>query len=483
MEHAVRRAKIVATLGPATDGHERDLVAAGLDVARLNFSHGTSEEHARRCAAVRTAAEELGRAVAVLQDLQGPRIRIGRLVGGGPVLLVAGQELAITTRAIVGDARRVSCTYPALSADVRPGDRLLLDDGRIRLVVRAVDGDEVRTVVEEGGPLGEHKGINAPGVALSAPALTAKDRADLRVGLLELDVDYVALSFVRAAADVVAARELVRGLGRETPLIAKLERGEAIADLEAILGAAEGVMVARGDLGVELGPAYVPPLQRRIIRAANRRGIPVITATQMLESMAEEEAPTRAEASDVANAVWDGSDAVMLSGETAVGRHPPLVVRTMDRIVREAEAAELPPRVAGDAPDLGAREMSASAAVTACARVLAGGVGATAIVSFTRTGRTAALLARERADAPLYAFSPDARVLRRLTLRWGVTPVHLPVEPGLGMGAAGAVMEAHLLRRRELAPGQTIVVVGASPDAEGTGPNVVAYRIVRQRDP
>jgi pyruvate kinase len=480
----VRRAKIVVTLGPATDGRERDLIAAGLDVARLNFSHGTIEEHARRCAAIRAAAADVGRPVAVLQDLQGPKLRIGRLAAGGPVRLVAGQELTITARDVVGDAARVSCPHPALPAALRPGDRLLLDDGRIRLTVRAVEGDDVRTRVDEGGLLAERKGLIAPGVAVAAPVLTAKDHADLRFGLAELAVDYVALSFVRSAADVAQARETIWHLRRDTPLIAKLERGEAIADVEAIMRVADGVMVARGDLGVELGPEKVPAVQKMVIRRANARGIPVITATQMLESMTEQEVPTRAEASDVANAVWDGSDAVMLSGETAIGRHPPLVVRTMDRIVREAEAAALPGRVAPDEEEhRGEEGHREDAAVAACARVLAEGVHAAAIAGLTRSGRTAALLSRERTGAPIYAFSPDDGVCRRLALWWGVTPIHHPLAQGTEREREKeipiAAMEASLLQRQAVAPGQTMVVVGAYPPREEARPNVVAYRVVR----
>src|SRR5579864_5547938 len=339
----VRRAKIVATLGPATDGHEAELVEAGLDVARLNFSHGKSAEHARRCTAVREAARTRGRSVAVMQDLQGPKIRVGALVGGGPVQLEEGQQLVISTHDVVGTAERVGCTYQHLAQDVRPGDRILLDDGRIRLSVLQSSDGEVTTRVEEGGPLGEHKGINLPGVAVSAPAVTDKDRADMAFGLQELGVDYVALSFVRSADEIRAAHELMRSLGRTAPLVVKLEKGEAIENLDGIIQVADAVMVARGDLGVELAPEQVPMLQKRIIQRANHRGIPVITATQMLESMVTEETPTRAEATDVANAVWDGSDAVMLSAETAAGRHPLLVLKMMDRITRAAESTQALP--------------------------------------------------------------------------------------------------------------------------------------------
>jgi len=281
----VRRAKLVATLGPATDGLELDLVRAGLDVARLNFSHGVAPDHARRCAAIRDAAKATGRSVAVMQDLQGPKIRVGTLERGGPVQLEVGKQVVITTHDVVGTAERICCTYQHLAHDVQAGDRMLLDDGRIRLKVLSTNDGEVTARVEEGGPLGEHKGINLPGVAVSSPAITDKDRVDLAFGLQELGVDYVALSFVRTAEEVRAAQELMRGLGRTAPIVVKLEKGEAIDNLEAILQVADAVMVARGDLGVELAPEQVPMLQKRIIQRANHRGIPVITATQMLESM------------------------------------------------------------------------------------------------------------------------------------------------------------------------------------------------------
>jgi pyruvate kinase len=297
-ERPPRRTKLVATLGPATDGLEHNLVAAGLDVARLNFSHGTAEEHARRCAAVRAASKKLARPVAILQDLQGPKLRVGRLAGGGPVQLVEGQILRITTRAVQGTAELVSCTYPNLPRDVRAGDQMLLDDGLLRLTVTAVEGDTVVTRVDEGGPLGEHKGINLPGVAISAPALTEKDHIDLAFGLRELEVDFVGLSFVRGAAEVHEARALVRSFGHDTPLVVKLEKGEAVDQLLDILDAADVVMVARGDLGVELPAEQVPVIQERVIREANRRGVPAITATEMLNSMISRPRPTRAEASD-----------------------------------------------------------------------------------------------------------------------------------------------------------------------------------------
>jgi pyruvate kinase len=408
-----------------------------------------------------------------MQDLQGPKIRVGRLVGGGPVTLVPGRTLTITTQDILGTDERISSTYAALPADVHPGDRLLLDDGRLRLRVRATADDTVVTEVEVGGPLGEHKGINLPGVAVSAPALTDKDRQDLRFGLEELDVDMVALSFIRTAAEVQEARALVRHLGRDTPLIAKLEKAEAIADLDAIVAVADGVMVARGDLGVELAPEKVPLLQKRIIGRANARGIPVITATQMLESMVQDEAPTRAEASDVANAIWDGSDAVMLSAETAVGHHPLLVLRMMDRIIREAEVDDLRPRLERTHAR---RPQGYADSVTHAACVLADGVRASAIVGFTRSGRTAQLLSGGRPRVPIYAFSPDARVCRGLALWWGVTPVHHPMAGGLEQNIA--VMEAHLLGHCGVQPGHTVVIVGSHPFKKRMHTNFVKYQVL-----
>ncbi len=465
-----RRAKIVATLGPATDGLEHELVAAGLDVARLNFSHGEPRDHARRCQAIREAATAEGRSVAVMQDLQGPRIRVGRLEGGGPVLLERGRTLRITSEDIVGTAERISSTYEALPRDVRPGDRVLMDDGRFRLTVTGVEGHDVLTRVEEGGPLGEHKGINLPGVAITSAALTAKDRDDLRFGLLELDVDYVALSFVRTAADLRDARNIAHQLGCDVPLIAKLEKAEAIEELDAIMNVADGVMVARGDLGVELAPERVPVLQKQIVERANRQGIPVITATQMLESMIVEESPTRAEATDVANAVWDGTDAVMLSGETAIGQHPPLVIRMMDRIVRAAESAQLPSRGARAQAEPAADR---SAAVAHAARVLAHDIGARAILGVTGSGRTAELLSQGAASVPVYAFSADERVCRRLALWWGITPIHRAIASDFEVRIRD--MESYLLACGALHAEDVVVVTGVHPYAPGVRTNFVKY--------
>jgi pyruvate kinase len=466
-----RRAKIVATIGPATDTEEslEALLAAGVDVVRLNFSHGTHDQHARRLGMVRTIAERLNRPIAVMLDLQGPKIRTGTLEGGQPVTLKRGQSFAITTDDVQGTAECVSTTYPGLPADCRVGDTVLVDDGRIKLIVTNTDPTTVTFQVVDGGILKEHKGINLPGVAVSAPALSEKDEEDLAFGL-DLGVDLVALSFVRAANDLHQARAFMAQHGRTVPLISKLEKPQAIDHLDAILAASDGVMVARGDLGVELPPEDVPPLQKTIIRKANRRGIPVITATQMLESMIEEAVPTRAEASDVANSIWDGTDAVMLSGETAVGKHPVEAVEMMHRIVVRAEAT-MPREEAEDRGRVGQAQ-----AICRAATGLADDLKVAAIAAFTRTGRTGQLLSTERPRVPIYVFTSEEQVYRRLALWWGVTPIHerFPTDSD-GMIRE---IEGSLLARQALVPGDLAVVVGALPFRPGAHTNFVKLHSV-----
>ena len=466
-----RRAKIVATLGPATDapGMLEWLLLAGVDIVRLNFSHGNQAQHAERIRRIRNAAERLGQPVAILQDLQGPKIRTGSLVGGRAVELHSGTELVITTHPVKGTPERVSTTYPALPRDCRPGDTLLLNDGRIRLTVLESRSDEVRTQVVDGGLLGENKGINLPGVAVSAPAVTEKDKEDLAFGL-EQGVDYVALSFVREAADLHLARAVMEQHGRTVPLIAKLEKPQAITHLDAILAASNGVMVARGDLGVELAPEEVPPLQKTIIRKANRRGIPVITATQMLESMIQEPTPTRAEASDVANSVWDGTDAVMLSAETAAGAFPVEAVEMMHRIIVRAEATTVREEVEDR------HRMSQARAISYAARSLAEDLQVAAIAAFTRTGRTAHLLSQYRPRVPIYAFTQNPTVYRRLALYWGVTPVlgKLPTHSEELIEE----MEKTLLARSAVAGGDLLVMVGGLPFRQGFHTNFVKLHTV-----
>ena len=416
------KTKIVCTLGPASSSAETlsALMASGMDIARLNFSHGTHEEHGAVLKTVRETALRSGSAVSVLQDLQGPKIRIGELAVPS-VELRKGETLVITTDPVPGGPGRVSTTYAALAADVRPGADILLDDGKLRLIVRRVAGHDVECEVAVGGTLTAHKGINLPGVAVSAPSLTAKDVADLEFGLAE-GVDYVALSFVRTGDDVRELRTAIasrRPAGERPLIIAKIEKPQAIANIDEIITAADGVMVARGDLGVELPTEDVPMLQKMIIGRCNSAGKPVIVATQMLESMIESPRPTRAEASDVANAVLDGGDAVMLSGETSVGKYPVDAVRIMDRIIRKVES-EMPRRrtAAETKPKPGVADRPDALGRAAC--LLAEQMRAAAIVTVTNSGQTARVIARYRPDIPIVAVTDSVRTLRSLAVVWGV---------------------------------------------------------------
>ena len=416
-----RRAKIVCTIGPVSRDCLGDLIEAGMDVARLNFSHGTHAEHARVIADLRRLSAQVGRPVAILQDLQGPKIRTG-LHADGPIELVAGQSFVITTEEIPGDARRVSTTYELLVRDVAEGDEILLSDGLLRLVVRGVRGADVECEVIDGGVLRERAGINLPGVELSVPSLTEKDRKDLAFGIAQ-GVDFVALSFVRRAGDIAELQEMLKGAEVTIGTVAKLEKPQALEDLDQILAVSDAVMVVRGDLGVELSPEQVPSAQKRIIRAAIQAGKPVITATQMLESMIEHPRPTRAETSDVANAVLDGTDAVMLFGETAVGQYPVEVVRMMDRIVRQSERDLdfLPEWRLGEDQ----RPLDFSDAIANAAGRVAAETQAAAIVAFTQSGFTAQLISKYRPAHPVFALTPHDRVRSRLCLSWGVYPLRI----------------------------------------------------------
>jgi pyruvate kinase len=459
----MRRAKIVATVGPACSDASvlERLLAEGVDVARLNFSHGSHEQHAQVLDRIRAASRHLGRAVGVLQDLQGPKIRTGPLEAGrAGVRLAPGAEISITTEGeVVGNERLISTTYPHLARDVRAGDRLFVDDGLIELRVLATDGVRARAEVVEGGVLGEHKGINLPGVALRAEALSAKDREDLAFGISH-GVDFVALSFVRSAEDVAACRAEMERVGRVVPVVAKIEKPEAIERLDAIVAAADGVMIARGDLGVEILPERVPLLQKEICRKANAAAKPVIIATQMLNSMIDHPRPTRAEASDVANAVWDGADAVMLSGETASGKYPLAAVQMMDRIVREAESAVPPREVRIDA--FGPAEAAPGSAVIAAAACDAAAVsGSVAICCFTLRGATARLLARYRPAVPVVAFSPDQSIRRRLALVWGVVPKVM--EPLKNADLMVEMVAERLLEDGMAKVGDRVILVHGSP--------------------
>jgi pyruvate kinase len=457
----MRRAKIIATLGPVSSDQDtiRKMIDVGMDVARLNFSHGRHEEHADLIDRIRAASHGI-RPVAVVQDLQGPKIRTGPLkVGRAGVRLEAGKELVVTTEGDApGDEELVSTTYRHLAEDVRAGDRLLIDDGLIELRVLSTDGVRARCQVVEGGLLKEHKGINLPGVALRAEALGEKDLRDLAFGLAH-GIDYVALSFVRSPEDVKKCRAAMEGSGRIVPIIAKLEKPEALACLDEVIAAADSVMVARGDLGVEIEPASVPSIQKQILRKANAAGKPVIVATQMLESMIEHPRPTRAEASDVANAIWDGADAVMLSAETASGRHPLLALQMMDRIVREAETH----LALGVRPvDFPWNDDGPFNAVTAGAAVHAAlAARATAIACFTISGTTARLLSQQRPHVPIVAFSPDQAIRRRMAFYWGVEPKIM--EPVRNSDVMCEMVSRQLLADGFAKPGDRIVLVFGSP--------------------
>lgn len=424
----MRRTKIVCTLGPASGTKEKilSLVEAGMNCARLNFSHGDHESHARMATMVRETAREARKPMAILADMQGPKMRIGKFASG-PIELRPGDRFALTTDEVEGTKEIVSVIHDSLAADLKPGDAVALDDGMIRLRIDRVDGETVHTIVEDGGTLSDHKGLNLPGVSITGPALTEKDRRDLPFAVSELGADYIALSFVRSAEDVREAK----ALAGDVPVIAKIERPEAVEALSEILDAADGIMIARGDLGVELGAEKVPLVQKRIIRETNARGKVVITATQMLDSMIRQPRPTRAEAADVANAVMDGTDAVMLSGETAAGRYPKQAVAMMDAIIREVESEYIEDlaREFGELQSVGDEDWPFSNAAARAAAVLTAHLPLKAVVVFTRDGKSAGLLAEHRPKAPILAVTSDVRVARRLALEWGVIPrVEVPPE-------------------------------------------------------
>ena len=461
-EKNMRTVKIVATLGPATNTLEtiQELIRAGVNVVRMNFSHGSYDDHARRIDLVRKIARKLEQPIAILQDLQGPKIRTGRLIEGGPVTLIAGETLRITTDDIEGTANRISTSYLDLPGDVKEDDRILLSDGLIELRVESSSDNEVTTRIVNGGTLNERQGINLPGVGVSAPALTEKDKLDLAFGL-EHSVDFIALSFVRRAADVLELKSRIEATGKAVPVIAKLEKPEAIANIEEILDAADGAMVARGDLGVELSPEKVPLIQKRVIALANERGKPVITATQMLESMIENPRPTRAEASDVANAILDGSDALMLSGETAVGKHPIAAVRTMMRVAEELHDDRIEQPERRRTWTLSAVDSTPDAIGAAVSAIVRSHPNIDAIWVITQSGASARLISHYRQPVPIIAFTPNIDTYHRLALSWGVTPILTTLaesaealEQNVGSAA---------LRYGVAQPGDMVVITGSHP--------------------
>jgi pyruvate kinase len=468
-----RRAKIVATLGPASSSPEQitELVAAGLDVARLNMSHGTRESHLQVYRAVRAASDEAGRSVGVLVDLQGPKIRLGTFAAG-QVQLKPGHFFTITADDVPGDDMLASTTFPGLADDVRPGDQILVDDGRVVLEVLTARSGRVRTRVLVGGLVCDHKGLNVPAVRLSVPALSAKDEQDLRWAL-GLRADMIALSFVQSPADAAPVRKIMEQAGAPLPLIAKIEKPQAVQALPEVLDAFDGLMVARGDLGVELPLEQVPMVQKRAISLARDKARPVIVATQMLESMISAPRPTRAETSDVANAVLDGADALMLSAETSVGQYPALAVATMARIIEAAEREWLHAE-----PSLSRVPTTTGGAIARAAAEVGAIVGATALVAFTISGETARRLARYRSPIPLLAFTPQPATRSQLALTWGVETFIVP--PARHTDEMVRQVETALLDIGRGQKGDKVVIVAGSPP--GTPGQTNALRVHRIGD-
>ena len=458
-----RRAKIVCTIGPASNSEEmiHALMVRGMDVARLNFSHGTHEQHAVVIQRLRKVAAESGRSICILQDLQGPKIRTGRLKFNTPVALKKGQTITITPKDVDGTTEIISTTYQDLAEDVKPGERILLSDGRIELVVHQVRDGELVCEVLNGGMLGENQGINLPGTNVSIPSLTEKDQRDLEFGLKQ-GVDLVAISFVRSVNDVVRAKNAIAAYRSDVGLIAKLEKPQAIDNLDGILEAAVGVMVARGDLGVEVAPEKVPLIQKYVIRRALDFRRPVITATQMLESMTESPRPTRAEASDVANAVFDGTDAVMLSGETASGKYPREAVEMMARIVAETEAHTLQPLKPGHQE---ARHISVAETICESMAHAAQDLQVKAVAVFTETATTARMLSKYRPAADIYAFTSSETVRNRMNALWGTLPLLCP--PQMSVERMAQFAEEELTRLNVLSPRDVFGLVAGTRNSPG----------------
>jgi pyruvate kinase len=470
----MRRSKIVCTLGPAVDSYERlkSLIESGMNVARFNMSHGTHPEHEERYHRVRKASEETGRAVGVLADLQGPKIRLATFAEG-PVELMRGDEFTITTEDVPGDKSVCGTTYKGLPGDVSKGETVLINDGAVALQVVEVEGPQVRCIVIEGGVISDHKGINLPGVAVNVPALSEKDIEDLRFAL-RLGADMIALSFVRDAADIRDVHRIMDEVGRRVPVIAKVEKPQAVSNMKEIVLAFDGVMVARGDLAVEYPLEQVPLVQKRLIEMCRRNAKPVIVATQMMESMISSSRPTRAEASDVANAILDGADAVMLSAESSIGKYPIETVKTMSRIVKAAEqeilSRGLQPLVAGKKP----RTQGGAVARAACE--IADFLGARSLVAFTKSGDTARRLSRYRAQQPILAFTTDVSTRNQLSLSWGVETYVVPHVDNTD--AMVDLVDAELLKLNRYNEGDTMIITaGSPPGVPGTTNMVRVHRL------
>ena len=470
LENVDRKTKIVCTLGPAVASKDAilGLVRDGMDVARLNFSHGDYPDHEQNYRWVREATDETGHAVGILADLQGPKIRLGRFEGDGKTYWETGETVRITVDDVVGTHDRVSTTYKQLAKDAKPGDRLLVDDGKVGLVCTDIDGNDVVCRVTEGGPVSNNKGVSLPGMDISVPALSEKDKEDLRFAL-KLGVDIIALSFVRSPSDVDLVHEIMDEVGRRVPVVAKLEKPEAVDALESIILAFDAVMVARGDLGVEIPLEQVPAVQKRVIQIARENAKPVIVATQMLDSMIENSRPTRAEASDVANAVLDGADAVMLSGETSVGVDPHNVVRTMSRIVRSAETM-------GNVPPLNHIPRTKRGVVSYSANDIAQRLNARAIVTFTTSGDTARRVARLHPDLPLLVFTPVQQVRSQLAMTWGAET--FLCDEVNSTDEMVKVVDKQLLAMDQYHEGDTMVVVaGTPPGVAGTTNTILVHQL------
>ncbi|MFE3649510.1 pyruvate kinase [Streptomyces sp. NPDC059152] len=475
----MRRAKIVCTLGPATDSYEqiKALVDAGMDIARFNLSHGTYADHEARFDRVRKASEESHRSVGILADLQGPKIRLGRF-REGPVLLERDDTFTITVEdGVEGDRHLCGTTYPGLAGDVTPGERILVDDGKVTLEVTAVGGPRVHTKVVEGGMVSDHKGLNLPGVAVSVPALSEKDQDDLRWAL-RYGADIIALSFVRSGRDIQDVHRIMREENRYLPVIAKVEKPQAVDSIDDIVAAFDGIMVARGDLGVEMPLETVPIVQKRAVKLARRNAKPVIVATQMLDSMIDNSRPTRAEASDVANAIIDGTDAVMLSGETSVGKYPTETVRTMSRIVEAAEedilAKGLPPLTEHSKP------RTQGGAVARAAAEMGDFLGAKFLVAFTQSGDTVRRLSRYRSPIPLLAFTPDPATRSQLNLTWGVETFLGPTVNSTDEMVAQ--VDEQLLKIGRCKKGDVVIITAGSPPGVPGSTNLVRVHHIGEDD-
>ncbi|GAA2399811.1 pyruvate kinase [Streptomyces glaucosporus] len=470
----MRRSKIVCTLGPAVDSYEqlKTLIEAGMNVARFNMSHGSHPEHEERYHRLRKASQETGRAIGVLADLQGPKIRL-ETFADGPVELVRGDEFTITTEDVPGDKTICGTTYKGLPADVSKGETILINDGNVSLQVIDVEGPRVRCIVIEGGVISDHKGINLPGVAVNVPALSEKDVEDLKFAL-ELGCDMVALSFVRDAADVRDVHRVMDEVGRRVPVIAKVEKPQAVENMEEVVLAFDGVMVARGDLAVEYPLEKVPMVQKRLVEMCRRNAKPVIVATQMMESMITNSRPTRAEASDVANAILDGADAVMLSAESSVGQYPIETVKTMSKIVQAAEeellSRGLQPLVPGKKP----RTQGGSVARAACE--MADFLNGKALIAFTKSGDTARRLSRYRAAQPILAFTTEPATANQLTLSWGVESFVVPHVDHTDEMVD--LVDAELLKLQRYNPGDTMIMTaGSPPGVPGTTNMVLVHHL------